>query len=138
MLVKFSAILLFGILNLACFPSFICENTAEKEILSPNGKLKVVIFDRGCGATVGFITAISIMASDEKITNDDTGNIFWAENSYENFDSSNKGTIKVERFNFDARWANDNELKVFYSNSKRLSKKDAYENIKINYELISK
>ena len=134
---KLLLVLFLGILNFACFSSFICENTVEKEIFSPNGNLKAVIFDRGCGATVGFITGISIISASEKIENNDSGNILFAEKIYREF-SYNNGQTQYGKTNFDVEWINDGELKVFYTESKRLSKADKFGDIKIKYELISK
>ncbi len=67
----------------------VCQNIAEKEVSSPNGKLKAIIFNRGCGATVGFITGISIISSDKKISNEDNGNALFAENVYREFSYQN-------------------------------------------------
>ena len=115
----------------------ICENTVEKEVISPNEKYKAVIFDRGCGATVGFITAISIIPGNEKINNDTFEYILFAENVYRESTFKN-GQEQYGNFNFDIKWINDEELLVLYTESKNLSKKESFKNIKIKYELISK
>jgi hypothetical protein len=38
-----------------------CENEVASEVASPSGKLKAVLFERGCGATTGFNTQLSII-----------------------------------------------------------------------------
>ena len=37
-----------------------CGNDLVKEVPSPNGKMKAVVFQRDCGATTGFSTQISL------------------------------------------------------------------------------
>lgn len=85
LLIFLSAIVLASVSCLK-IPNFgLCQNTNEKELSSPDGKFKAAIFDRGCGATVGFITGISIISSDETISNEDAGNALFAENVYREF-----------------------------------------------------
>jgi hypothetical protein len=55
--------------------SGICGNEVQKEYLSPNGRLKAVVFQRDCGATTGFSTQISILEGSATLTNK-PGNIF--------------------------------------------------------------
>jgi hypothetical protein len=38
-----------------------CENETFQTVISPSGKLKVVVFNRNCGATTGFNTQVSII-----------------------------------------------------------------------------
>ncbi len=121
--------------NTSCLPAFVCENTVEKEVLSPNGKNKAVIFDRGCGATTGFMTVISVFPANHKLSNDEKDYVLFADNVYQN-ESDNNGQIQLGSFNFDVKWINNEELLVLYTESKNLSKKDSFNNIKIRYELI--
>ena len=127
------------LLNVSCTDSFFlgsCENFAEKEAVSPNGNLRAVIFNRGCGTTVGFITGISIVAVNEKIQNTDTGNILFAENVYREFSTDVNGKTQYGRINFDVKWVSNSELKVYFTESKILSKNGDLGNIKVEYELI--
>jgi butyrate kinase len=55
-----------------------CENEVARSIASPSGKLKVVVFHRGCGATTGFNTQASILKATDSLPNDG-GNIFAVE-----------------------------------------------------------
>lgn len=133
------SIVVFASNSCLSIPSFgLCENTVEKQVNSPDGEFKAVIFDRGCGATVGFITGISIIPANEKINNNDTGNILFAEKVYGEFSSNKNGQTQYGKTNFDIEWINDEELLVYYTESKRLSKTGSYKNIKIIYKLISK
>jgi len=68
-----AVILLFGVF--IYFSPDLCGNDIYKSLASPNGKLKVVIFERSCGATTGISTQISITSSDGDIGKDG-GNIF--------------------------------------------------------------
>ncbi|MCC4283919.1 hypothetical protein LL273_09285 [Marinobacter salarius] len=53
-----------------------CGNQVESEIWAPNRANKVVIFQRDCGATTGFSTQLSILASGEELHSDDAGNFY--------------------------------------------------------------
>ena len=58
----FAALLLGGVLyryvELSRHP---CSNTSPSEFPSPNGKLKAVVFKRGCGAIPTYSTQVSIL-----------------------------------------------------------------------------
>lgn len=60
-----SAIGYLGILVCATAP--MVQNTLHHVILSPDGRLKVTVFERNSGATTGFSTQVSILASDEDL-----------------------------------------------------------------------
>lgn len=51
----------------------LCENEVSQTVLSPSGKLKVLVFSRDCGATTGFNTQVSIIPSSDALP-DDGGN----------------------------------------------------------------
>jgi len=55
-----------------------CENEVARSIASPSGKLKVVVFHRGCGATTGFNTQASILKATDSLPNEG-GNILAVE-----------------------------------------------------------
>lgn len=52
-----------------------CGNDIYKEYVSPNRKLKAVVFQRDCGATTGFSTQISVMAAKDDLKNE-AGNTY--------------------------------------------------------------
>lgn len=112
------AILLFTLSFCACdyfLPiTGVCENSVEKELKSPNGKLNAIIFDRGCGATVGFITGISIIPADEKLNSSDTGNVLLADILYGELSERGDGEDVRGKVNFEVEWVNDSELIVRY------------------------
>ena len=55
-----------------------CENTPLSEVPSPDGRLKLVIFERSCGATTDFTTQASLSDRHGK-PDDEAGNIFIAD-----------------------------------------------------------
>jgi hypothetical protein len=57
--------------------SSLCGSKIFQEVYSPNGKYKVVVFQRDCGATTGFRTHISVLGGSTTLNNQ-TGNIFQA------------------------------------------------------------
>jgi len=46
-----------------------CHNTIQKEILSPDGTKKIVIFTRDCGATTAYSSQISILDKNSHLLN---------------------------------------------------------------------
>jgi len=55
----------------------LCRSELFQEVYSPNGKYKVIVYERNCGATTGFRTYISISKSNATLENQ-TGNVFQA------------------------------------------------------------
>jgi hypothetical protein len=62
------AILITAALIAGCAP--ICENEVSAAARSPSGKMKAVIFNRGCGATVGSNTHVSVLSAEAALPND--------------------------------------------------------------------
>lgn len=62
------AILITAALIAGCAP--ICENEVSAAVRSPSGKMKAVVFNRGCGATVGFNTQVSILSAEAALPNE--------------------------------------------------------------------
>ena len=56
-----------------------CSNDVIEEVSSPDGKMKIVLFSRNCGATTGFNTQAMILNQNEKMP-DDGGNAFIIDN----------------------------------------------------------
>ena len=52
-----------------------CANEIVSESLSPNGKLKAVIFTRNCGATTALSRQVSIISGSKDLANH-AGNVF--------------------------------------------------------------
>ena len=69
-------IFLFGLLFLIThYDQTLCRNEIYHTTLSPDEILKAVIFERNCGATTGFSTHVSIIATDSDLENE-SGNIY--------------------------------------------------------------
>lgn len=111
----------------------LCSNEVSKEIPSPNGGFKVVVFQRDCGATTGFSTQISILASTDSPRNS-LGNVFTADD--------NRGAAPVDsqgRLRVSIRWASTNRVIIEYPKGSRVFKhEDHWKNIVISYlEILS-
>lgn len=59
-----------------------CGNQIVSEQISPDRKFKCVVFVRDCGATTGFSTQVSIIRRNEKLRDDDTGNVLTIDDHY--------------------------------------------------------
>ncbi|MDB6062004.1 MAG: hypothetical protein JWM78_2107 [Verrucomicrobiaceae bacterium] len=71
----FFLLFIFMVGGLAYLLRDMCDNDIYASIVSPDGKLKAVIFERSCGATTGFSTQISVIPSSEELKNEG-GNVF--------------------------------------------------------------
>lgn len=58
-----------------------CQNDPIAEAVSPDGKRKAVAFRRHCGATTGFSTQVSVVASEDS-TPSGRGNVFVADTNH--------------------------------------------------------
>jgi hypothetical protein len=58
-----------------------CGNQVVKTVGSPDGKLKVVVFERDCGATTGSSTQVSLLRSSDRLPNKG-GNLFIADDDH--------------------------------------------------------
>jgi hypothetical protein len=68
-------------LAFASFFGDVCANEIIREAISPDGKKKVVVFQRNCGATTGFSTQASVLSVGRSLP-DDAGNIFSADTNH--------------------------------------------------------
>jgi hypothetical protein len=57
----------------------LCANDVVSEVRSPDGKLRVVVFRRDCGATTDFTLHVSVLGAAQPLSNDE-GNVFRALN----------------------------------------------------------
>jgi len=95
----------------------LCGNDVAFEEVSPNGRLKAVVFDRSCGATTGFTTQISILPRNASLPNEG-GNVFGAE-----------GVLRIQ-----VSWVSDSQLQVGYPPAKVLFKERRKGGVSIDYE----
>jgi hypothetical protein len=95
-----------GMLQLcACSP---CENEVTQSVLAPSGRLKAVVFNRGCGATVGFNTQVSIIEAGRDLPNDG-GNVL----------------ITDDKVDLSLQWTSDKALTIFGPLAGRAFKKES-------------
>lgn len=108
-----------------------CANTIHREVASPNGKMKAVIFDRDCGATTGFNTQVSVLPFDGKLP-DDGGNAFVADTNGGLASSGGRGPY------VGVAWANDTELVVTYDKAARVfHNESSVGNVRVRYETVA-
>ena len=58
-----------------------CANELLAEVASPDGKWKAVVFQRGCGATTGFSTQVSLLPAASVMPNE-SGNAFRSDTNH--------------------------------------------------------
>jgi hypothetical protein len=101
-----SLLAVVGVLQLCgCSP---CENEVTQSVLAPSGRLKAVVFNRGCGATVGFNTQVSILEAGRQLP-DDGGNVL----------------IVDDKVKFSLQWTSDTTLNISGSLATRAFKKES-------------
>lgn len=81
-----------------------CANDVLKETISPDGKKRVIVFQRNCGATTGFSTQASVLSVSRSLPNDG-GNVFSADTNHGTAPSGPGGGPELE-----ASWVSSNEL----------------------------
>ncbi len=59
-----------------------CGNEIISQLPSPDGKRKVVVFQRDCGASTGFSTQVSVLAANTPLPNKG-GNLFIADTDHD-------------------------------------------------------
>jgi hypothetical protein len=114
----------FGLILLLLFGvgyflfSDMCANTIVNASTSPNGKWKVVLFERNCGATTGFSSQISLIKADAELNNE-AGNIYIA-------DGYPKG--------YTLKWESDTTVKLSGAYSKNYKKETQLNGVQFSYE----
>jgi len=66
-------LLIYPLLLAGCDPA--CENEISHDLPSPDGRHRVVVFSRNCGATTGFNTQATILPAGGHLA-DEGGNVF--------------------------------------------------------------
>ena len=121
-----------GILYFTFQPNEMCRNHLIESKFSPNKQFKVLIFSRDCGATTGYSTQISIVEFDEKLEQNDGGNIFIADYNH------GEAIMNGEIINVNPKWIDNENLIIEYDKKARIFKNENSENgIKIIYRKIS-
>ncbi|MFA6163448.1 MAG: hypothetical protein WC685_08470 [Methylobacter sp.] len=82
--ILFGAFLIFLFVAGYFLVSGMCANTVITSSTSPNEKLKLVLFERSCGATTGYSSQISLLESGDDLSNE-PGNIYIAAGYPDNY-----------------------------------------------------
>ena len=83
-----------------------CVNEVSREVVSPDGKMKIVVFSRDCGATTGFNTQATVLGANERLP-DSPGNAFIFDDCEAN-----------------VSWQSDSSVLVVFDRDVRVSKKE--------------
>lgn len=103
-----------------CGDMSLCSNTIYGEKYSPDRENKAVIFDRGCGASTGFSTQISILPIDDELPNE-SGNILIIDGH-------------PESHNLKVTWASSAELDILNLGSQEVFQRvSSLNGIKVRY-----
>ena len=106
----------FLILLAACSKQ--CENEVLSAAVSPSGRIKAVVFQRGCGATVGANTQVSILPAQEALPNE-SGNVLIIDGQ--------KAPLLF--------WRSDSQLEIHTANSQQTFKREtSFGGVTINYK----
>lgn len=108
-----------------------CENRILNELPSPDGRRKVVAFDRGCGATTGYSLQLSVLPRNS--STDDAGNAFIvdAEHGSPIFDMDLTSLVRVA-------WVSPTQLLVVYDPRLRVSKQQQrVRGVTVRYDTLS-
>jgi len=99
--------------------SDMCRNEIISEIPSPEGKLKVVVFQRDCGATTGFSTQVSILSGNQLLENEG-GNLFISDTDHGAAPSGPGGGPALA-----VTWQNENSVRMSYHQKTRVFKQES-------------
>ncbi len=106
----------------------LCGNSVLAESVSPNGKLKTVVFTRDCGATTDFSTQVSLVKAGDSLKNDG-GNLFIADRDHGKAPTGQSGGPAVS-----VRWISDDQLRVEHHALARVFKSEPlHKNVRIEY-----
>jgi hypothetical protein len=93
-----------------------CNNHVYQQIDNGNKTLKIVKFDRGCGATTGNSIQLSVVSYNDSLPNE-AGNIFV---------SNSKVGMYIERdTSVQASWLNDRTILIRHDKDLEVFKKDS-------------
>jgi len=107
-----------------------CRTKYSSSVNSPDKKFKVMVFSLNCGAISDFSTQISIVKSEYKLKDDDTGNIFSGDSDH------SLAKMNDEVLDMNIKWINDKTVEIIYPKRARIFKnKESLNGIKIIYKV---
>ncbi len=102
---RFVSVFLLSAVMTSCLQTD-CVNEVSKELASPDGKMKIVLFSRDCGATTGFNMQAMVLGANESLP-DTPGNAF----IFDDCEAS-------------VSWQNDNSVLVVFDRNVRVFQKE--------------
>jgi hypothetical protein len=95
-----------------------CGNQIISKVVSPDGKLAAVIFERDCGATTDFSTQVSIIEAASSLSNNG-GNVFVADSNHGEAPQASIGGPLIT-----VHWKDARTLQVGYNTRARVFLKE--------------
>ena len=123
---NFFLIIIIILLGYNCNIAGDCKNHILLTIYNNSKTLKIVKFDRGCGATTSNNIQLSLLKFSDSLSNE-AGNIFISDSPVGGYTDKDKS--------IQASWFNDNTIKITYPKELQVFKKDSIvNNFKVIYE----
>ncbi len=111
-------------------PGFLCENTLIEEVISPNGEMKAVVFQRECSSSSDYSTQVSIIPVSSELPSG-VGNIFIANTNNGTAPRSPTGGPVVK-----VRWRDASSLKLtHHPNARVFLSEPRIDGISVGYDL---
>jgi len=108
-----------------------CGNQVVDEQLSPDGKHRVVLFQRDCGAVTDYSTQVSVLSAGQKLP-DLAGNTFVAEVDRGKSEQAARGPWGGP--DVEVHWASANALRILYApGSRLLTAEHLIEGVRVSY-----
>lgn len=109
-----------------------CDNTPIAEYPSPEGRHRVIVFERSCGATTGFSTQASLLDADEELDLG-SGNLFISDTDHGAAPSGPGGGPELW-----VEWQSERSLLLGHDARVRISKREQRLNgVRISYRHIT-
>lgn len=107
-----------------------CDNEIYKEVVSPDGRHKAVLFQRSCAATGRNNLQVSIVGAGERA--EESGNVFTVTDTMANSELLIEDAVRIS-------WVSPGQLAVAYAPTLQvLSKNDSIEGTIVRYVAIAK
>jgi len=106
-----------------------CGNHIVREYRSPNGRTKLTVFERDCGATTDFSTQASVLPAQTTLPHD-SGNVLAIDSNHGEVAPGEGGGPALG-----VRWVSDTQLVLYYCEGARVFRAEPkHESINIAYE----
>ncbi|EJE53900.1 hypothetical protein PMI14_01201 [Acidovorax sp. CF316] len=120
-----------GVYALSLLFTDLCGNTVVAEAVSPDQRLKAVVFQRDCGAATGFSTQVSVIGAQDALPNA-SGSVFSADSNRGAVPASAAGGPVVQ-----VRWVSGSALVITHHAGARVfTQKDSVSGVAVAYEQV--